>query len=87
MKQRVYIDTSVIGGYFDTEFMEWTKLLFHDFQTGKRIAVVSDITLDELADAPQRVRDNFEALPQNTLEMLIADETVYKLAEKSYPKK
>lgn len=82
MKQRVYIDTSVIGGYFDTEFMEWTKLLFHDFQTGKRIAVVSDITLDELADAPQRVRDNFEALPQNTLEMLIADETVYKLAEK-----
>ena len=28
MKQRIYIDTSVIGGYYDDEFEEATKQLF-----------------------------------------------------------
>ena len=28
MKQRVYIDTSVVGGYFDEEFKEATLKLF-----------------------------------------------------------
>jgi hypothetical protein len=27
-KQRVYLDTSVFGGYFDEEFQEFTKPLF-----------------------------------------------------------
>lgn len=82
MKQRVYIDTSVIGGYFDTEFMEWTKLLFKDFKEGRRIAVVSDITFDELAEAPQRVRDNFETIPEKNVELLISDAMIYELADK-----
>jgi len=42
MKQRVYIDTSVIGGCFDLEFEEWSNKLFDDFKLGKRIAVVSE---------------------------------------------
>ena len=29
MKQRIYIDTSVIGGYFDEEFEEATGKLFN----------------------------------------------------------
>ncbi len=28
MKQRIYIDTSVFGGYFDFEFEEFIKPLF-----------------------------------------------------------
>jgi hypothetical protein len=28
MKQRIYIDTSVIGGYYDAEFETATRLLF-----------------------------------------------------------
>ena len=28
MKQRLYIDTSVFGGFFDEEFEEYTKPLF-----------------------------------------------------------
>lgn len=28
MKQRIYIDTSVVGGYFDEEFKEATEMLF-----------------------------------------------------------
>lgn len=29
MKQRIYIDTSVVGGYFDEEFRDATKDLLH----------------------------------------------------------
>jgi hypothetical protein len=27
MKPRIYIDTSIIGGYFDDEFSYWSKKL------------------------------------------------------------
>ena len=31
-KQRIYIDTSVIGGYYDEEFSKWSKGLFKDLK-------------------------------------------------------
>jgi hypothetical protein len=34
MKQRIYIDTSVVGGYFDEEFSETTKGLFERNEVG-----------------------------------------------------
>lgn len=81
MKQRVYIDTSVIGGCFDKEFEEWSNLLFNDFKSGKKIPVISDITLDELSDAPQRVQNNFNTIPDNFLEVIISDSESRKLAD------
>jgi hypothetical protein len=80
MKQRVYIDTSVIGGCFDTEFEKWSNDLFDDFKTGKRIAVISDITIDELSDAPQKVQDNFNSIPDRFLEIIISDDESKNLA-------
>jgi len=81
MKQRVYIDTSVIGGCFDKEFEEWSLQLFNDFKSGKKTAVISDITLDELSDAPQRVQDNFDTIPDNFLEVIISDRESIRLAD------
>ncbi len=81
MKQRVYIDTSVIGGCFDEEFEIWSNGLFDDFKSGIRIAVVSDITIDELSDAPQIVQDNFKTIPDESLEVLFADSEVKRLAD------
>ncbi|MBL7112166.1 MAG: PIN domain protein [Bacteroidales bacterium] len=82
MIQRVYIDTSVIGGCFDPEFEEWSNKLFDDFMAGRRIAVISDITLDELEDAPERVRENFNTIPDKSLEILTSDTESRELAEK-----
>jgi len=45
---QVYIDTSAIGGCIDQEFKEWSIKLFDEFNNGNKIAVISDITLDEL---------------------------------------
>jgi hypothetical protein len=81
MKQKVYIDTSVIGGCFDSEFEEWSNRLFDDFRSGKRIAVISDITLDELSDAPECVQENFRKIPEDNLEILISDNESRKLAD------
>jgi hypothetical protein len=80
MKQRVYIDTSVIGGCFDIEFEEWSNLLFDDFKKGFKTAVISDITLDELNDAPLRVRENFNTIPEDFIEIILADDECKNLA-------
>jgi len=82
MKQRVYIDTSVIGGCYDQEFKEWSNRLFEDFKAGKSIAVVSDITLDELIDAPDMVKNNFNTLPDESIEILTSDDESRGLADK-----
>ena len=81
MIQRVYIDTSVIGGCFDKEFDEWSNRLFDDFREGKKIAVISDVTLDELIDAPDRVQENLGTLPEESLETLTADIEARELAD------
>jgi len=41
LPMRVYIDTSVLGGYFDAEFQDETRALFKMFHTGKVVAVIS----------------------------------------------
>ena len=58
MKQRIYIDRSVIGGYFDEEFKEATIKLFERLENNEIIFVVSDLLDLELINAPQQVRDH-----------------------------
>jgi predicted nucleic acid-binding protein len=55
-KLRIYIDTSVLGGYFDDEFNVDTKLLFDEILRGEYNLVISDLTVRELVNAPERVR-------------------------------
>lgn len=57
MKQRIYIDTSVVGGFFDEEFKDDTIPLFQRLEKGEIIFVVSDLLDLELINAPQKVRE------------------------------
>jgi hypothetical protein len=43
MKQRIYIDTSVVGGYFDEEFKDSTLKLFERLGNNEVIFVLSDL--------------------------------------------
>jgi hypothetical protein len=54
---KLYIDTSIFGGYFETEFKLWTQKLVKQIFDGEYTAVVSDITLAELEAAPKNVQD------------------------------
>lgn len=57
LKQRIYINTSVVGGYFDEEFKETTRLLFDRLEKNEIIFVVSDLLDLELLNAPENVRE------------------------------
>lgn len=48
--QRVYIDTSVIGGCFDNEFAQWSNQLMVDFAQGRLKPVVSDVVAAEISE-------------------------------------
>jgi hypothetical protein len=70
VKTQVYIDTSVIGGCIDQEFKEWSIKLFDEFNNGNKIAVISDITLDELELAPKKVQDILKQIPDKYLKIV-----------------
>lgn len=82
MKQRFYLDTSIFGGVFDKEFEEASLLLFEGIKLGNIICLYSDLTEDELIDAPKRVRDYFSSLPIQFLEKLEINEESLALANK-----
>ncbi|MBN2498041.1 MAG: hypothetical protein JXR96_25850 [Deltaproteobacteria bacterium] len=56
MVPRVYVDTSVVGGCLDEEFREHSNRLLADFESGLLRAVLSNITIAELKQAPDGVR-------------------------------
>ncbi len=63
-KLRVYLDTSIIGGVFDDEFMDATKQLFKEIKNGYFLPCISTVVHKEIEKAPQKVIDFFlELLP------------------------
>ena len=80
--ERIYIDTSVFGGYFEPEFELWTKVLFDRISKGEFSVLVSRLTDIELANAPQQVRDLANSLPKNHVEWLDITTQSVQLAEK-----
>ena len=64
MKQRVYIDTSVVGGYFDIEFSKETILFFERVKNGELTIIVSDILEAELFRAPEFIRELLTNIPE-----------------------
>lgn len=59
MVPSLYLDTSVIGGYFDDEWKDATQELWRQMEAGRYQILTSAVTADELSTAPERVRDLF----------------------------
>ena len=69
-KLRVYIENSVIGGYFDPVFEDATKKLFDKFRNGEYLAVISTHTYGELNDgAPENVKSNLETISYEKIDV------------------
>jgi hypothetical protein len=81
MKQRIYIDTSVVGGCEDEEFSMWSIQLFEEFRQGLRIAIISDLTRRELEGAPERVKKVLLSLPDANVENVFLTEEAESLAQ------
>ena len=57
--QRVYIDTSVIGGCHDEEFAPWSNGLMKDFRVGIFKPVISKVVSLEIINAPEDVQETY----------------------------
>jgi hypothetical protein len=85
MKQRIYIDTSIVGGYFDVEFAVATQALFDRLRKREVIFVVSDLMQGELEKAPIQVRElllTYERDYPECFEYVIATQEATALADK-----
>mgnify|MGYP001497840310 CR=1 FL=1 len=82
MIQRIYIGTSVVGGYFDQEFKEATGMLFQRLENREVIFVVSDLLDLELINAPIHVKELLFKYPSNYFERVELTEEAVKLADK-----
>lgn len=82
MIQRIYIDTSVVGGYFDEEFKEPTLRLFNRLAKGEIKFVISDLLELELINAPKQVNELLLQYPSDRFERIELTEEVVNLADK-----
>lgn len=81
MKQRIYIDTSVVGGYFDDEFKGTTRKLFERLENDEIIFVVSDLLDLELISAPLQVRDLLTKYSDDKFQRVELTQEAVKLAD------
>lgn len=81
MRPRVYIDTSVIGGYFDEEFKAFTRLLFKRIEKGDFEVFFSDVIEAELELAPQHIREIVDLIPPSCKKLIKIDDDVENLAQ------
>ena len=73
---RLYLDTSVFGAIFDTEPPgrgEQTDLFFRRAETRKDVLYISDVVLDEIASAPDRLRPSLEKIISQVRPMVLPE--------------
>ncbi|MCA0446873.1 MAG: PIN domain protein [Bacteroidetes bacterium] len=81
MKQRIYIDTSIVGGFFDSEFKETTTLLFKKLESNEILFVVSDLLDLELLNAPIKVRELLQNYSPEKFQRVELTEEAIQLAD------
>ncbi|MCL2728302.1 MAG: hypothetical protein FWD56_07970 [Bacteroidales bacterium] len=81
-RQRVYIDTSIVGGFFDDEFEKETKLLFQRLEDDEILFVISDLLREELINAPEHVRNLLDNYSGDKLEPVTMTDESKELADK-----
>jgi predicted nucleic acid-binding protein len=81
-RQRIYIDTSVVGGFFDIKFEEETKMLFQRLENKEIVFVISDLLREELKGAPEWVRNLLDNYDENSLEKVMLTDESRELADK-----
>ena len=86
MKSLIYVDTSVIGGVYDSEFKEWSNKIIKEFEEGKKIIVISDLTLRELEEAPITVKNVIKQIPDQNKKIVMLNNESMELANNVFPK-
>ncbi len=78
---RVYVDTSVIGGCCDEEFSFWSLKLFEEFRNELKTMLISELTLQELEQAPDNIKCILNRFTAEQIEIIPITFQVLRLAE------
>jgi len=79
--ERIYLDTSVFGGYFEPEFELWTKVLFDKIMNSEIKMLYSQMTDIELIRAPKYVKDLIKQIPVTYIEFFAITNEANQLAD------
>ena len=78
--QRVYVDTSVIGGCLDSEYAVWSEGLMRDFSNRIFRPVTSDVVQAEIDLAPVPIQQKYADLLGMKPELLTVTPAALELA-------
>jgi len=81
-RQRIYIDTSIVGGFFDSIFETETKLLFQRLENKEVIFVISSVLMKELENAPEHVKNLLSNYDTTSFEKVVLTDEARELADK-----
>ena len=59
---KVYVDTSIFGGFFDREFSEPSKIFFDKIKRQRFTLVTSPVVQAEIEPSPENVRKLFDEM-------------------------
>jgi predicted nucleic acid-binding protein len=82
MITKIYIDTSIVGGYFDDEFSSDTQALFKRLENKEIIFMISSVLQQELQKAPNNVRELLDKYNTNCFEYIELTKEAIDLADK-----
>ena len=82
MIARIYIDTSIVGGYFDDEFASDTQALFRRLENKEVIFIISSVLQQELQKAPNNVRELLDKYDADCFEYIGLTKEAIDLADK-----
>lgn len=78
---RVYVDTSVFGGTQDKEFAEPSQRFFRLVRQDRFVVLISQVTVDELRNAPTEVQNVLASLGEDRTEWIEMDDEIVGLTE------
>ena len=78
---KVFLDSSVFGGYFDKEFAEITRKLFQYMKQNHVKICVSQGVLGEIDSAPAKVQELLNEIPVDLLVIIPDSDEIKKLRD------
>lgn len=79
---RVYLDTSVVGGCEVEEFQEASMALLQKIADGYLTALVSDLLVAELAQAPENVRKHLPSVGSSGISQVLTGDEALDLSRR-----
>ena len=78
-RPRIYCDSSVIGGYFDSEFEADSRRFIDAVKKGRIVMLVSEVVVQEILQAPENVQNLLASIPASSVERVPLSNEIVEL--------